>query len=392
MQHAGPRIRAVFAEESGFAAADVDELWRATMRFLDAFPTMVRNTARRRELEAAATRELSAAAVLRIGSWGRVLVCIPSNAPLPLALAVPLAYVAAGNDVVVVSASRAARTTAMIVERLRDILGPRVELRSGGVRNAIAAGVEAFDLIYFMGGSEARIPLATSCAAAGTHLVYEGSGRGVAVVDALGDCAELRACAELVLRAKVFAFGQMCSSPNVVLCHRDDREAFHAAFDAAAARSPLAGSLRELVTPATWAYADACGGGSSSTTFERFADSSHAVLLPCDVLADGVEHELFSPLAFLCTWDDPEALKAALARLRHRLQLSLFSRSPAWVASIVEATRFARYCTNVCPTDQDPALAWGGYGQSGDSLVADHLTKAQRPFIVEGSPSIASDR
>jgi hypothetical protein len=163
----------------------------------------------------------------------------------------------------------------------------------------------------------------------------------VAVID---EGFDFPAAVPSLIAAKNAFRGRMCSAPNAIAIPRGTAAAFTAAWHRHAAAPPLT---------------------------------------PIGSLAAAVERELFRPEAFLVEYGDWGALGRELAAVRHRLQLSIFSRDEARIERLVAATRFARYAVNRCPIDQDPLLPWGGYGRSGRADVLDFYRKGLRSVIVE---------
>lgn len=337
-----PHLERLMMAETGYSRAECGELLRAAHRFatgLDDLMTLHRALAAA-ETEAYVDVADDPGVRIELRPWGRCLVCTPANAPAPLALVLPLALVAAGNQVVLAPSGKA-RGTALRLGRLVAETVGGVVLWDGRVRDAIAALMGDIDLVYYLGGSSAFPDLAAGCARAGVELIYEGEGNGVAVID---QGMPLAAAVPALIAAKNAFGGRMCSAPNAIAVPRGQAAAFTAAWHRHAAAPPL--------TPAA-------------------------------SLAAAVERELFRPEAFLVEYADWRALGRELAAVRHRLQLSIFSRDEARIEELVAATRFARYTVNRCPIDQDPVLPWGGYGRSGRADVLDFYRKGLRRVVVE---------
>ncbi len=337
-----PHLERLMMAETGYTRAECAELLRAAHRFatgLDDLMTLHRALA---GAESEAYRDVAddPEVQIELRPWGRCLVCTPANAPAPLALALPLALVAAGNQVVLAPSGKA-RGTALRLGRLVAETVGGVVLWDGRVRDAVDALLGDIDLVYYLGGSSAFPDLAASCARGGVELIYEGEGNGVAVID---EGFDFPAAVPSLIAAKNAFGGRMCSAPNAIAVPRGRAAAFTAAWHRHAAAPPLT---------------------------------------PIGSLAAAVERELFRPEAFLVEYGDWGALGRELAAVRHRLQLSIFSRDEARIERLVAATRFARYAVNRCPIDQDPLLPWGGYGRSGRADVLDFYRKGLRRVIVE---------
>lgn len=337
-----PHIERLMVAETGYTRAECAELLGAAHRFaagLDDLMTLHRALAAA-ESEAYAEVADAPGAHIELRPWGRCLVCTPANAPAPLALALPLALVAAGNQVVLAPSGKARGTALRLGRMVAETVGG-VVLWDGRVRDAVTALTGDIDLVYYLGGSSAFPDLAATCARAGVELIYEGEGNGVAVID--DGFAFADAAAALIAAKNAFA-GRMCSAPNAIAVPRGTAAAFTAAWHRSGPAPPL-------------------------TAIEP--------------LAAAVERELFRPEAFLVEYADWASLGRELASVRHRLQLSIFSHDEARIERLIADTRFARYTVNRCPIDQDPLLPWGGYGRSGRADVLDFYRKGLRRVIVE---------
>ena len=374
-----------FVKESGFPADDVAELFEATMLFVRDFTQLETSAAARMNLERELISRIDPGASIHFEPWGRALICIPSNAPLPLAIALPLAFIAAGNQVIMAPSNRARQTSELAFSILNDLFPEQISLWPGRVREAIANLVDTGEVehLYFLGGSGLRGTLAEKCATAGTHLIYEGEGNGVTIIDEELNDEQLRQTATQLVRAKSFCFGQMCSSPNVILCSKRNIDLFLAAFKEEAQKVSFPTSLQSYLGTELWDHLNHFV--SDKAALETTGTLNQPALIQGMPFEKAVERELFSPAAFLCEYTDFKSAMATLSTLKHRLQVSLFSQDTDKVQELISGTRFARYCVNRCPTDQNPLLPWGNYGWSGQSEVRGFLMKAYRTVILESS-------
>jgi acyl-CoA reductase-like NAD-dependent aldehyde dehydrogenase len=362
-----------------FSEADNSALFDDTIAYLNGFPTLVASA---NASIAARTAQLAAVdpgASVVARPHGRVLLVIPANAPLPLAIILPLSFVAAGNHVAV-AASSGARTLALRLAGLvRRHVPDRMEIWPHGVQAAVDAtlSAEVIDLLYFMGSSALRASVYGRAAEAGVTVIYEGQGLGVAIVDGRLSDERLAHAAQAVALSKTRWGGQMCSAPNAVLVERADLRRFSDAFDAAAAKMPLSASLSEVLDQDVGVGIASLPGGAS--LLSRRA----AALVEVDDLAAAAKTEIFGPSAYLVCYDDAEAALRTIDNLRHRLQLSVFSDDPGFVERAISATRLARYTVNRVPSVQNPLLPWGNFGKSGTSWVLNFFEKARVEAIVE---------
>jgi acyl-CoA reductase-like NAD-dependent aldehyde dehydrogenase len=346
-----------------------DALWADLERYLSVAPQLVADLDARTALAAAQTTCINPRAVLRRMPWGTVMFTVPSNAPVPLAFIVPLSLLAVGNQVVIATPSSVRAVVEMLVEPLLTHAGPqRVTIAAGGVREALNDYIETgrADALYFTGSSEHFASVAQRCADAGVELIYEGSGNPVSIVDDTLDPADLDRVAAQVTRSLTFANGLVCTSPNVLTVHACIFDDVCRAIDRHYAHQPPSMPVDQLVSA-------------------RSADDpdNMAWRIPSPSLKSAQHSEVFGPAVHVVRYADWDDLLADLRRERFRLQVALYSRSEARWRQLQSVTTFARYCWNMPSCDQDPALAWGNYGRSGSSAVADFMEKGVRSVIVE---------
>lgn len=379
-----PEILALFAEETGYAPEDCEALWQAVEGFLDGLNTLIATRVEAAARETAQAAQWFPGAEIRYEPWGRVLVCLPANAPVPLAVIIPLALLAGGNAVVVAASGKARRTALSLAEVVAKFAEGRIAVFDGRVRDAVTALTEEstlIDTLYFMGGSGHYPEIAATCARAGVHLIYEGEGRGVAVIDETLSREELQRAAELILSSKRFCNGQMCSAPNVIAVARSAMADFQAYYSQLAREMRFPAPVREFTAPAVWEKIEA---RLSNTEMREFR---HPFLVPTTEFAEAMRSELFCPVAYVTPFDDFSRLVSEIGGQRYRLQVSLFTTNQERQNALLRATRFARYCYWMVPSDQHPLLPWGNYGLSGHSDVLDFYSKGLRRVIIESAAS-----
>jgi len=379
-------IMAAFRADTGYTRDDANELWDATLRFVDRLPALRSAAIEVARVESGTLASPGATLVRR--PLGRILVCLPANAPLPLAVAVPLALLAGGNSVVI-AASRAGRRTSLLVGRfLRDLAPRNVVLWEGRVRDVVEHLTEGrqVEAVYYMGSSGYFPTLAARCASAGVKLLYEGEGNSVAVVDEHNSRDDARQAADQLFAAKTRWAGRMCSAPNVIAVHTSRLDAFSEWYAQHCHAAPLAVDLASLASDAVQVELSAhlAAGTPTIPPVDRLCPRTPFLVRAVD-LRLSLRRELFCPVAFLLPFDDWTALLSELRGVEHRLQVTLFSQDGDRAAQLVRSTRFARYCLNRDPVEQDPLLPWGNYGASGHSEVVDFFNKGLERAIVEGS-------
>jgi len=242
------------------------------------------------------------------------------------------------------------------------------------------------EAIYYMGSSGYFPALAARCADAGVKLLYEGEGNSVAVVDEHNSRDEAQQAADRLFAAKTRWAGRMCSAPNLIAVHRARLDAFTERYEQHCRAAPLAVDLASLTSDVVQVALGAhlAAGAPTIPPIDRVGPRTPFLVRVAD-LRLALRRELFCPVAFLLPFDDWTTLLAELRGVEHRLQVTLFSQDGARAAHLVRSTRFARYCFNRDPVEQDPLLPWGNYGASGHSEVVDFFNKGLERAIVEGS-------
>ncbi len=378
-----------FQAESGYTSMDSAVLWDAVERFIGGLSNLVCGSVERDITEKKIISRVSSEAFVCSRPWGRVLICIPANATVPLAAIVPLALLVAGNAVVVAGSRRTLATTDALVSAVAQLAPERVVLWEGRFFDAVELLVEPrlVDCVYFMGSSGFHPALASRCADAGIHLIYEGEGNGCAVIDETVQDEILNKTASALVESKHFCFGRMCSAPNTIAVHEEIADALIDRILELGAGRPLPFSLPRICGIDRWAMITKM---IESGTCIR-PDLAHLAFAPGQVVVlEGstlhatLERELLCPAVHAVRWSDWNLLIQEIGVARHRLQLTLFTQDSSRQREVVDRTHFARYCFNRCPTVQDPLLAWGNFGRSGESRVQDFVAKGLRPMIIEG--------
>lgn len=303
--------------------------------------------------------------VLILGAW---------NYPVQLALAPLLGALAAGNCAVVKPSEVAARTSALLAERLGKRLdGECVRVVEGGVAETTGLLAQRFDHVFYTGnGTVGRIVMQ----AAARHLTpvtLELGGKSPCYVDR---GADLDVAARRIAWGRFFNAGQTCVAPDYVLVHRD-------ALDGLLAR--LADSIRAFYGPDPRRSPDfgrivsdrhferlcalLAGGGSIHTGGERDAGERYlapTVLHPVAPDAAVLQEEIFGPiLPVLAVRDAEEAISYVAARPRPLAEY-VFTRDRRVAQAFVDRTSAGGVCVNhVLMHAANPHLPFGGVGDSG---------------------------
>lgn len=334
---------ALVREKCGYRESEANDLWCAAVQFVDALPSIVQMHERLTGFENELLAEMNPGVKVQLQPWGSTLVALPSNAPLPLAVIIAIAFKASGNDIMFCAPARVRPVVEFSLSLVSGAIGVEVaSLSSASTRDTVATSLanRSISLLYFAGSSSAYADLAERCAASGVQLLFEGSGNSVTVV---GPEADASAAVKMIERAKAGFNGKMCSAPNAVLVHES-----------------LVGELRGALN--------------------RMAGVE---LLNADSIDKATEHEFFDERLAFVAWADWDAVIQDLARLPYQLQVTGLGLSEHQEAALQQRTGFARYCFDMVGAAQDVRLPWGGYGRSGNGQPEDFFRKGLRRAVRE---------
>ena len=372
--------------ETGYTLEDGRSLWRASYMFLSNVNILAQYHRNQLEAETDFYRKFSCGTSICSVPWGRTLICLPSNAAVPLACILPLSFVISGNMVTVAMPEKVRGSGELLLRALTEIYPSQVSVWHGRTRDAVAtlAGKGECDLLYFLGSSAHYASITSMCASVGVDLVYEGEGNSILYLEKGCDSVALQNAAAILVESKRFCHGQMCSAPNVVAVHVGNAEQFTQLFSEASSRVSLHSPIRKLCSDATWEYANHFPADIAHA-MPKSGDPGacyHPILVPCNDLTYCVGHEVFCPLVFLYTYHDDSA-SAVLTPMPHRLQRTavVTTFGPHNRSRIVRDV--ARCCINTNPVVQHPCLPWGCYGKSGASVLTDFVAKGFRRVLVE---------
>ncbi|ASQ90929.1 hypothetical protein CHL67_08365 [Prosthecochloris sp. GSB1] len=361
-----------------YSEEDVLNLWGAAERFVQNFPVLVSQQKEYINVLGDTCRNLWPSEVRRL-PWGTILVCIPANAIIPLAIILPLALAASGNRIVFAFSQKIREIGIQVLNKIETCLGDSLFVWEGTVRDVVDGLIEPephIDLLYYMGGSSQYPAIAEKCARNGVDLHYEGEGRTIALLDHEMSTPKLYASAQNILLSKVFCNGMMCSSPNAILVHRESFSEFTKAYESLCEGpyklSFLDSSLADL-------------RNKYGTEKPKLQTDKSPCFWEVDLPTALNAEELFCPGILVAAYDDIDECINIIAKTRHKLQISLFAEEKSLLERMISRTGFARYCLNMNPALQDPCLPWGNYGSSGFSDVSNFYEKGLRKVIIEGT-------
>jgi acyl-CoA reductase-like NAD-dependent aldehyde dehydrogenase len=376
--------------ECGYTQSDCLLLFEDTIKYIIALPSLMELSKLSIETQNNFMNSLGYCGQLRQQSWGKTLVVLPSNAPWPLGVIIPLSLSASGNSVEVL-ASRKIQRSVQLAMNVFDQLSLRIEYNPVSPRDILDIYISEreFDMCYFIGSSQSHEEIARKCAKHGVSLIFEGEGNSSAVVTAACKEKSLTEVASILSEACRFGFGRMCTKPTAVFVHSRIIEEFCFALDVARSRTSLPVAAKSLFDVSDldrlFRLDTICG-----VSIQHQLESKSPVFALTSNWTCALEKELYGPGMIISSYEDYDELLAFLKTRPHKLQLSFFGDHCEFKKAETQ-TGFARYCLNMQPIDQDPRLPWGCYGLSGSSTVLDFYQKGLRTKILESS-SINADK
>lgn len=375
--------------ELQYTTEDSKELVYAIYRFLSNFPQMVTKTAQLFHSEQQKNKANGFHSRIQLNYIGKILVVIPSNAPSPLALILPIALIASGNTVVVVSNKKARNTSKLLFDQLPNEFKEKCTWSNESVRSTIAycLETEGIDCLYYIGSSEYYMDIAAKCARNGVTLIYEGEGRGVTIFDSQISERKLKKAVDHILQALCFCNGQMCSKPALNLVPANIQEKFLQIFNERVNEYTCL-SLEELLSEAS--YKDICAKLNLRKIQQlspNIEQTKQPKLFRTYDPKFAIDREYFGPVSFVYFYNGEQEALNIVNKNKYKLQISIYSNNQNFIDSIIDRTNVARYCINMNPVFQDPIVPWGNYGLSGNSVVETFFDKGLRKCILEeGSP------
>ena len=323
-------------------------LWDETIRYLENLPALMDLHTKLTHEENQLYQKLNPNFELQLKPYGRVFISIPSNAPLPLAIVLPLSFCLSGNSVYVTGSSKIQPIITYLFQIIASYFPNQIALWCGKTAELLdhLCETKAVDLIYFMGASSYYTEIAQKAARAGAHLIYEGEGRCAYAIDPRLDTPALKTAVSYIAASKQSFAGHMCSAPNSIVCSHEQKDY-------------ICKRLKEI-SPAIKIHPDADGNAI-------------------------YDNEWFSFDCYIQSHDTRESIKAAIQKNPYGLQLAVFSDDDLFMQTLKDETHFARYCFNMTPIEQDSLMPWGNFSLSGNSDVLDFYRKGLRRIWIETS-------
>jgi len=383
----------MFRKESGYDEEDIEMLWIDQIRFVENFIDLITSISDIWNKKSVLYQKWEKFSKYERVPWGKVLICSPANAPIPLIIILLVSFVSMRNEVILSPSRRTIKTARLLFNIFKDSIKNKdiISFYDKGCKNAIKEYVETgkVNLLYFQGSSKFRDEIYSIAYSNGVDVIFEGEGNVVAIVDE--DCIIEEAVKKL-FKAKKFCGGQMCTSPNVIFVHNRILNTFKKLFsDTSVESKPISIMNMERIA---WVKSLIDKGklqGHMRGIYPQ--NQNYTGIRPTLIEISKLEYikfylniELFSPYVFIVSYDDLNEVFQLLKNYwKYGLQISIFTKNRNLIDKIKREIHVGRITINMNPTYQNSLLPWGGYKLSGFSYVMNFLEKATRPIIIEGN-------
>lgn len=370
-------------EETCYDLKDLELLFSETILYIESLPSIIDLHKSTLAFENENLKKISNEAKILLEPFGKCLLTIPANAPLPLAIIVPLSFVLAGNEVIVSASSKVKKITELCVLILKNHFD-KIKIFIEGTRSAIDTLVDSalIDMIYFTGSSSLLPDLSQRCQKSYIHMIFEGEGNSLAVLDTKLDKVLLEKCAKDIIESCRFSLGRMCSKPTIIYVPEENMEKFCFEINKEIKNSVLSIRLEEAF---------------DSKTYERLNQLSQlengngnlniikAENIPLITIGDYQEHEvaqeIYGPGMIVIPYSANDDIFERIKKHRHKLQFSIYTSDLKY--KIEKHSGYARYNINRLPIAQDARMPWGCFGASGISDTVDFYRKGLKRTIHE---------
>jgi acyl-CoA reductase-like NAD-dependent aldehyde dehydrogenase len=306
----------------------------------------------------------------------------PWNFPVELILS-PLAYmIAAGNCCVIKPSEISAHCAAVFAKLIPKYLDPSAFfVVTGGVPETTALLECRFDHILYTGNNFVAKIVMAAAAKHLTPVTLELGGKSPVIIDAKCD---IKAAVKRVLNIKAFNCGQICLSPDYVLLHKDQEEAFYT--EAAAVMKTFypegqheSASYDRIINTAHWnrlrSMLESDHGGEVVMGGLEHSDEDSKLFVTTLVKNPSLtsrlmQEEIFGPILPVFTVPSVAEAVAVIQGLDQPLGLYVFSKSQATVDFVLANTTSGGVTINdVLMHILVEELPFGGIGPSGTGCV-----------------------
>ena len=311
---------------------------------------------------------------------GVVGIISPWNFPLFLSLSPLIGALAAGNRAMLKLSELAPKTAETLKRLLAEIYDEtEVAVVTGEVDVAVAFTKLPFDHIVFTGSTQVGRSVMREAAENLTPVTLELGGKSPAIIH---PSYSVKEAASRIAFGKGINAGQVCVSPDYILCPKDKMEAFAVAFlgEIRTAYPTLTDNAdytsiinqRQYDRLQAWLQDAADKGGKLLHSHEEGEALGAARKMPMTVVLDATDEmtvlrdEIFGPILPIVGYDKIEDAYAYVKQRPRPLALYYFDNNTARAREMLNETHSGGVCVNDTMThvavDDAP---FGGIGPSG---------------------------
>jgi aldehyde dehydrogenase (NAD+) len=337
-------ISQTYAIETSYSEKDIELLWSDLETYLTNFNKAFENKQKMWNLEKTMYQCFEQNSLYIRKNHGKVLICLPYNAVIPLLPIFLISFCVFKNSVILSPSRKTLETTKLILNLFKELFQQNqfnVELFEKGGQKAIEDFVltRKVDLLFFQGSSKSRNEIYSKCIGSGVELIYEGEGNQITIIDNLTTLETIKPWLS-------FCNGKLCTTPKILFINSNLFQDFY-------------DSIQEDKTDYQFIVLN------ENTDINNISDKTI----------------LFS------SYNKIEEIVSYLQRnYDFGLQVSIFTKTPETIIeNLSQNLNISRVTVNMNPTFQNSLLPWGGYKKSGYSRVCDFFDKATKTIIIENA-------
>jgi|GEM_PF-6600326 len=348
-------ISKTYSDEVGYSVEDISLLWNDLDNFLQNFSQLFEGQQKIWEIKNVFYQNIQKKFKYQISPWGKVLICTPQNAVIPLVPIMIISFCSVGNELVIAPSRKTIKTFLIIFKIAKETLISKFwkfDFFEEGGKSAIDKYVKTrvIDFLYFQGSSKNRIPVINQCLESGIDYIFEGEGNQITFIDNIYQNTFLDSVVNKIHRSKEMCQGQLCTSPNVIFV--DEK----------------------------------CSSEFLLKCKIRSSEIEVYILEETLNLASMINKELLTNKILIIIYKD---FNRTVDRIKYiynfGLQVSIFSENPDRLkVKLLKELKIARIMINLNPTFQNSLLPWGGYKKTGFSPVYNFIEKAIKVVTIEG--------
>jgi aldehyde dehydrogenase (NAD+) len=300
---------------------------------------------------------------LVIGSW---------NVPFTVTLLPLIGIITAGNCAVLKPSEIAANSSCVMKEMIKETFDDKyITVVEGGVRETTELLGQRFDLIVYTGGTETGKIIAKAAAENLTPVVLELGGKNPCIVN---KDADMKTAAKRIVWAKCLNSGQICTSPDYLLVHRDIKAEFTEILRNTLinfyGNDPLNNpDLSRIVNERH--FERLCNLLNGDIIFGGNVDKNNLCISPA--LIDNVswndeimKNEIFGPLLPIIEFENLDSVIKEINNREKPLALYIYTKNKNIAKKIIESTSSGGVGINVSIQHfLNRYLPFGGIGNSG---------------------------